>query len=436
VLLVNREIARIDGLVNAQLNAVLHHPDFQRLEAAWRGLCYLTEQTPDDARVQVKVLNVSRKELVRDLVTNANYFDQTWLFRKVYEAEFGTPGGHPYGVLVGDYEFTNHPQDMELLKAVAGVAAAAFAPFVAAAHPSLLELESFAKLEESPDLQHPFTQLDFLGWSTFRSWEDSRFVGLTLPRVLLRRPYADDTHRPDGFRFREQVGARDRSGYLWGNAAFAFAAVLIRAFVRTGWLAGIRGTRRGGEGDGLVTGLPAVPFAADAPGAVPRGPTDAAVTDRQEKELGELGFIPLCRCHDTGLAAFYGNQSVQKPKSYDEAAATANARLSAMLQYILCVSRFAHYLKVIVRDQVGNVTSPEECQDKLNRWLREYTMAPGKGGNETRARRPLSESDVRVFERPDRPGSYYCEIKLRPHFQLDQLAASLRLGTELAPRAT
>jgi type VI secretion system ImpC/EvpB family protein len=439
VRLLSHDVARIDALLNAQLNAILHHPAFQRLEAAWRGLRYLTEQAPAEENLKIRVLSVTWKELTRDLVTNAIDFDQSQLFRKVYSDEFGMPGGEPYGVLLGDYEIRHRPSpehpvdDLGTLSALGSVAAAAFAPFVAGAHPALLELVSFTKLEESPDLQRPFNQLEYLKWKAFRDQEDSRFVGLALPRILLRLPYSDDTGRTDSFRFREDVAAPDRSQYLWGNAAFAFGSVLMRAFVQTGWLAAIRGTRRGVVSDGLVTGLPSHSFGTDRSGLMPKSSTDAAITDVQEKELSELGFIPLCRCQDTGYTTFYGNQSVQKPKTYDEQPATVNARLSAMLQYILCVSRIAHYIKALGRDRVGSYTGPEECQIMLENWLRNYTMSGDRKGEESRARYPLREARVRVVERPEKPGTYYCEIHLRPQYQLDQLAASLRLVTELAP---
>jgi type VI secretion system ImpC/EvpB family protein len=434
----NQEIARLDALLTAQVNAILHHPAFQRLEASWRGLHYLVSQVPEGENIKVRVLDVSWKQLARDF-GRALEFDQSQLFRKVYGEEYDTPGGEPFGVLLGDYAVRHRPDidhpvdDLAVLKGVAGVAAAAFAPFVAAADPALLDLTDFAELELPLNLPRTFDHPDYIAWNAFRESEDARFVGLTLPRVLLRAPYRDDGTRADGFRFREDAAGPDRSGFLWGNAAYAFGAVLARAFAESGWFAAIRGPGRGGEGGGLAPGLPAHSFGLDRPGVAPQGPTDATITDAQEKELGELGFIPLCVCQDAGAAAFYGNQSVQKPARFDEAAATANARLSAMLQYLLCASRFAHYVKVISRDKLGSFAGPAECEDYLRRWLMNYTTANDDAGPELKARHPLREARVQVREHPGKPGSYLCVAHLRPHFQLDQLSAGVKLVTELAP---
>jgi type VI secretion system ImpC/EvpB family protein len=436
--LLNRDIARLDALLTRQVNAILHHPSFQKLEACWRGLHYLVQQTPEGENIKVRILNVTWKELARDL-ERAIEFDQSQLFRKVYGEEFGTPGGEPFGVLLGDYQIRHRPapdhpmDDIATLTAIASVAAAAFAPFIAGVYPAMLDLTSFAELELPLNLPKTFEQLEYVKWKAFRDTEDARFVGLTLPRVLLRLPYKDDSSRVDGFRFREDVEDPSRSKYLWGNAAFAFGAVLVRAFAESGWLAAIRGVQRDVEGGGLVTGLPVHSFSTDKSGVAPKCSTEVVITDAQEKELGDLGFIPLCHCQDTELAAFYGNQSVQKPKQYDELPATINARLSAMLQYMLCIARFAHYLKVIGRDKLGSFIGPSDCEDHLRRWLMKYTTSNENAGPELKAQNPLREAKVQVRERPDKPGSYVCVAHLRPHFQLDQMATAVRLVTELAP---
>jgi type VI secretion system ImpC/EvpB family protein len=436
--LLSRDVARLDDLISRQVNAVLHHPEFQKLEASWRGLRYLVDQAGEAENIKVRVLDLSWKELTRDL-ERALEFDQSQLFRKVYGEEFGTPGGEPYGVLIGDYEVhlrpgPGHPtDDLAVLGMVSQVAAAAFAPFLTAAHPDLLDLGSFTELEKPLNLARIFEQRDYLKWRAFRGTEDARFVGLVLPRVLMRLPYADGAGHVGGFRFHEDVGAPDRSQYLWGNAAYAFAAVLVRAFADCGWLSDIRGVRPGVRGQGLVTGLPVHSFATDKHGVAPKSSTDAHLSPQREKELAELGFIPLCHCPDTELSAFYSNQSVQKPKTYDEPAATANARLSAMLQYMLCTSRFAHYLKVIARDKVGGLAGPGECEALLNRWLMNYITTNDNDDADTKARFPLREARVQVREQPGKPGSYQCVIHLRPHFQLDQVLTTVRLTTELAP---
>jgi type VI secretion system ImpC/EvpB family protein len=434
----NRDIARLDALLSEQVNAILHHSHFQRLEASWRGLHYLVRQVPEGENIKVRVLNLPWRELVRDLERSLE-FDQSQLFRQVYSAEFGTPGGEPFGVLLGDYEIRPHPgpghptDDVAALAAIAGVAAAAFAPFIAAAHPSLLDLDSFTTLERPGNLARTFEQPEYLKWRAFRRLEDARFVGLTLPRVLMRRPYPDGGPRVDGFCFREEVEKPDRSQYLWGSAAYAFGAVLVRAFAQSGWLAGIRGVPPGLDGGGLVSGLPAPAFDTDRAGVAPRCSTDVVITDAQDKVLGELGFLPLCHCQDTEWAAFRGSQSVQQPTAYDEEAATVNARLSAMLPYVFCVARVAHYLKVISRDKLGSFQGPADCEAYLRRWLNGYTNVNENPSLEQRARYPLREARVEVRERPGKPGQYLCVAHLRPHFQLDQMLSAVKLVTELGP---
>jgi type VI secretion system ImpC/EvpB family protein len=433
----NRDIARLDQLLNRQVNAILHHPRFQKLEASWRGLTYLVDQVAEGANIKVRVLDLSWEDLVRDQ-QRALEFDQSQLFRKVYDDEFGTPGGEPFGALLGDYEIhlrpsAEHPtDDVATLGSIASVAAAAFAPFIAAAHPSLLELNSFAGLEKPLDLGRTYAQVEYVKWRALRQQEDTRFVGLTLPRILMRLPYRDDSARPDGFCFREDVETPpDRGGYLWGNAAYAFGAVLVRAFASSGWLASIRSVRRGEEDGGLVTDLPVHSFGTDRLGVAAKISTEVALTDMQDKELGDHGFLPLSPCPDTELSAFHGSQSLQKPQTYNEQTATVNARLSAMLQYMLCVSRFAHYLKVIARDKTGKFLGAAECEDYLRRWLISYTNANDNAGPDIKARHPLREAKVQVREVPGRPGRYTCIAHLRPHFQLDQMVSTVRLVTRL-----
>ena len=429
----NQDIARLDGLLTEQLNAILHHPKFQKLEASWRSLRFLVDHVPENGKevVNIRVLNVSWKELTND-IERAMEFDQSELFRKVYSDEFGSPGGKPFGVLLGDYEIrhrmgTDYPyNDMETLRGIAEVAAASFAPFIAAAHPSffLLESDSFTDLEKPFNLPQVFEDLEYLKWREFRKKEEARFIGLTMPRVLARLPYVDDSSRVDGFRFREEVGAADRRGYLWGNAAYAFGAVLIRAFVSSGWLADIRGTRRGEISGGVVDGLAVHNFSTDKRSVAPKCSTDVIITDAQEKELGGLGFIPLCSCQDTELSAFYGNQSVQEARIFYENSATLNARMSAMLHYILCASRFAHNIKIMARNMTGSLTGLEEIQRRLHSWLQRYassTVSP---------ERPLRFGKVEVKE--EQAGRYACRVFLQPHYQMDQLVSELRLDTTLA----
>jgi type VI secretion system ImpC/EvpB family protein len=437
--MLNHDVARLDAMISRQANAVLHHPRFQRLEASWRGLRYLVEQVKDAEAVKIRVLSVSWQELARD-AERAIEFDQSQLFRKVYGEEFDTPGGKPFGILLGDYEVrpwpsADHPvDDLAVLEAISHVAAAAFAPFVAGVHPAMFGLDQFAELERPLDLPRTFQQLEYLKWRALRDSEDSRFAALTLPRVLMRLPYEDDGSRIDGFAFREEVAGPDRGQYLWGSAVWAFGAVVIRAFTDSGWLADIRGVRRGVEGGGLVKGLPTHSFATDARGLVTKCSTDVIIADQQEQELSELGFIPLCHCPGTEFSAFYGNQSVQKPKKYDEPAATMNARISAMLQYMLCVARFAHYLKIAARDKIGSFVEASECENYLHRWLQQYVTSDTEAAPEVKAQYPLREASVQVREQPGKPGKYQCIAHLWPHFELEELTTSLRVTTELTSR--
>jgi type VI secretion system protein ImpD len=441
--LLNREIAQIDALLSRQINAILHHPSFQRLEASWRGLQFLVGKTPEgepkgQESVKIRVLSATWRELSRDQ-QNALEFDQSQLFRKVYEEEFGTPGGEPYGVLLADYEIhhkpsSHHPyDDLDTLTKLTGVAAASFAPLIAGVHPSFFDLERFTELEKPLDLTRTFEQLEYLKWRSLRQSEDARFVGLTVPRVLMRLPYTDDGSRTDDFRFKEDVEDPSRGQYLWGTAVYAFGSVLIRSFTESGWFASIRGAPRGIDGGGIVTGLPVHSFSTDKLGVAPKVSTDVIITDAQEKELGELGFIPLCHCQDTEYSTFFGNQSIQKPLKYDELPATINARLSSMLQYMFCVSRFSHYVKVISRDKLGALNGAGDCEEYLRKWLMRYTTANDNAGIELKSKYPLREARVALRDRPGKPGSYNCIIHLRPHFQLDQLQMAVKLRTELAP---
>jgi type VI secretion system protein ImpD len=434
--LLSRDIASLDAAISEQVNAILHHPRFQKLEASWRGLYYLAEQTDEESNVRIRVLNLPWKELARDL-ERAVEFDQSQFFRKIYNEEFDTPGGQPFGVLLGDYEIHHRPtaehpiDDVSVLTAVSHVAAAAFAPFIAGVHPSMFGLDHFTDLERPLNLSRSFEQVEYLKWKAFRDTEDSRFTGLTMPRVLMRLPYEDTGDRVDGFRFHEDIARPNQSQYLWGSAAYAFGAVLIRSYSESGWLAGIRGVKRGEESGGLVPNLPVHSFATDRLGIAPKCSTDAVITDDQEQELGELGFIPLCHCMDTEYSAFYGNQSVQKPKKFDEPAITMNARLSSMLQYMLCVARFAHYIKVIARDKIGSFSEASDCEYFLHNWLQQYVTSDSEASTTVKARYPLREASVRVREHPEKPGAYVCIAHLWPHFELDELRTTMRITTEL-----
>lgn len=427
---INARIADIDALLSKQLNAILHTPDFQQLEGSWRGLNYLVQQTETSPTLKLRVLNVDKKDLLKDL-ERASEFDQSALFKKVYEEEYGTFGGAPYSCLLGDYEFSRHPQDLALLEKISEVAAAAHAPFIAAASPQLFNLDSFTDLGTPRDLAKIFDSVEYAKWKSFRESEDARYVALTLPHILMRLPYGPETVPVEAFQFVEDVDGMDHSKYLWSNAAYALGGRITDAFAKYGWTAAIRGV----EGGGLVEGLPTHTFATDEGDVALKCPTEIAITDRREKELADLGSIPLVHCKGRDYAAFFSVQTNQKAKKYDTDAANANARLSTQLQYILAVSRFAHYLKAIMRDKVGSFMTRSDCEYFLNRWISNYVVDPTNVGPEEKARRPLSEARVDVREVPGKPGVYRALAFLKPHFQLDELTVSLRLVAELPPPA-
>jgi type VI secretion system protein ImpC len=427
---INARVAQIDHLISLQLNEILHHPAFQKLEGSWRGIKYLMDQSETSAMLKIRVLNVSKKELLRDL-QRAPEFDQSVMFKKVYEDEFGIFGGEPFGALIGDYEFSKHPEDIELLEKVSQVAAGAHAPFLTAAAPELLNLDSFSQLGDPRDIGKIFDSTEFAKWKSFRASEDSRYVGLTMPRVLMRLPYGKDTKPVDDFNYEEGVDGTDHSKYLWGNAAYALGARLTTAFAQYGWCASIRGV----EGGGLVEGLPTHTFRTDEGDVALKCPTEVAITDRREKELADQGLIPLVHCKGTDYAAFFSVQSANKPKKFDKAAANANARLSAQLPYILAVSRFAHYMKSIMRDKIGGFMSRGQCQTFLTQWIMQYVTDDDQASAATKAKFPLREARIEVSEIPGKPGAYRAIAFLRPHFQLDELTVSLRLVAELPPPA-
>jgi len=422
--------AQIDQKLSTQLNAVMHHPDFQKLEGTWRGLDYLVKQSETSVTLRIKVLNLSKKQLSKDL-ERAVEFDQSALFKKVYEAEYGTLGGHPFGMLVGDYEFTKHPDDVTALQKIAGVAAASHAPFVAAAAPDLLSLQSYTELNQPRDLAKIFQSVDYTQWRSFRESEDARYVALTMPRVLSRLPYGRDTKPIDEFNFEETVDGTDHDKYLWMNAAWAFAARTTDAFAKDGWFMRTRGV----EGGGKVEGLPVHVFK-EAGGKAMKCPTEVVIPDRREAELSDLGFLPLLHCKNTDFAAFLGTQTAQKPKKYFDTSANANAELSTKLNYMMCVSRFAHYLKVMARDKIGSFAERGDMERWMNSWINNYVIEnPEDAGDEMRAKHPLRAAQISVTEVKGKPGYYQAVAHLRPHFQLEGLNTSMRLVAELPQQA-
>ena len=428
---IDARVAELDQLISDQLSAIMHAPEFQKLEGSWTGLNYLVKNTATGQNLKVKVLNVTKKELIKDFQA-ALEFDQSAMFKKIYEEEFGTFGGAPFGALLGDFEVTRQPEDMYFVEQMSHIAAAAHAPFISAASPELFGLETYSDLGKPRDLSKVFDTVEYAKWKSFRESEDARYVGLTLPRFLGRLPFnPKDGITVEGFNFVEDVDGTDHSKYLWCNAAYAFGAKLTSAFENFGWCAAIRGV----EGGGLVEDLPTHTFKTDEGEVALKCPTEIAITDRREKELSDLGFISLVHCKNTDYAAFFGAQSAQKAKKYNTDSANANAVLSAQLQYIFAVSRIAHYMKAMMRDKIGSFAAASNVEDFLNRWLTQYVLLDDNASQEAKAQFPLREASVQVSEVPGRPGVYRAVSFLRPHFQLDELSVSLRLVAEL-PQST
>jgi type VI secretion system protein ImpC len=428
---IKQRIAEIDQTVSDQLNAIMHSEAFQALEAAWRGLHYLVMNSETGTMLKLRLLSASKKELLADL-EKATEFDQSALFKKIYEEEYGTFGGNPFSVLVGDYHFGRSPQDVAMLEQISHVAAAAHAPFLTAASPALFDMDRFTELSVPRDLAKQFESTELIKWRSFRDSEDSRYVTLTLPRVLLRLPYGPKTVPVDEFDFVEDVDGKNHDKYLWGNSAYALAQRITDAFAKYKWCAAIRGV----EGGGLIEGLPAHIFPTDDGDLALKCPTEVSITDRRENELNNLGFLAICHRKNSDQAAFFGGQTTNKPKVYNTSEANANARISSMLPYMLASSRFAHYLKVIMRDKIGSFMTRENVQKYLNTWLSDYILLNDNAPQNVKAAYPLREGRVDVFDIPGKPGSYNAVVFLKPHFQLDELTVSIRLVAELpAPAA-
>jgi type VI secretion system protein ImpC len=423
---IGTRIAEIDRLISLQLNEVLHHPSFQKLEATWRGIKHLLDQSETSDNLKIKLLNVSKKDLLRDL-QRAPEFDQSAFFKKVYEEEFGVFGGAPFAAMVGDYEFGRSGEDVELLERVSQVASAAHAPFLSAASPELLNLSEYQQMTGIRDISKVFDSTEYAKWKSFRASDDSRYVALTLPHVLMREPYGKETRQIDEFAFEEGVDGKDHSKYLWGNAAYALAARLTQSFAKYGWTAAIRGV----EGGGLVEGLATHNFRTDEGDVALKCPTEVSITDRREKELADQGLVPLVHCKGTDYAAFFSVQTANKPKAYDKPEANANARLSAQLPYMLAMSRFAHYLKAMMRDKLGSTMSRVQAEQYLNQWIANYVVMDDNASATSKAEKPLREARIEVVEVAGKPGALRAVAFLRPHFQLDELTVSLRLVADL-----
>ena len=423
---IKQRVAEIDQIVSDQLNAIMHSPEFQTLESAWRGLHYLVMNSETGTMLKLRLLNATKKELLSDL-EKATEFDQSALFKKVYEEEYGTFGGNPFSVLIGDYEFGRVPQDISMLEQISHVAAAAHAPFITAASPKLFDWDSFTELAVPRDLAKQFESTELIKWRAFRDSEDSRYVTVTLPHILLRLPYGPKTVPVDEFDFVEDVDGKDHTKYLWGNSAYALAQRITDAFSKYQWCAAIRGV----EGGGLIEGLPVHIFETEDGDLAMKCPTEVSITDRRENELNNLGFVAICHRKNSDQAAFFGGQTANKPKLYNTNDANANARISSMLPYVLAASRFAHYIKVIMRDKIGSFMTKENVASYLNTWISDYVLLNDDASQSVKAAYPLRQARVDVFEVPGKPGSYSAVVFLKPHFQLDELTVSIRLVAEL-----
>ena len=418
-------IAALDRLISEQVNEVLHHDKFQRLESSWRNLDKLvTENELTSSRV--RVFNCHRAELERDF-RRAPGFDQSVFFKHVYESEYGTLGGSPYTFLVGDMEFGRSPMDIQFLRDMSAVAAMAHAPFLASSAPALFDLDSFTEFDRPIDIAKIFDTSEMASWNSLRDSPDSRYLALTAPRTLVRLPWGPDTAPVEGMDFVEDVDGEDHRKYLWGPSSWALAGQIMKSFSEFGWPSAIRGTETGGK----VANLPLHTFPSLSGANITKCPTETTVTDRREKELSDQGIISLCHARNTDYAVIFSGSTVNRPQRYVEEEANANARLSASLPYILACARFAHYLKAIMRDKIGGFTSRDEVQRFLNGWIAQYVTSDDSASHATKARYPLREARVEVQDIPGKPGAYTAIAHLRPHFQLEELTASLRLVAEL-----
>lgn len=426
IVFIGKIIAEKNAKLESELNEIVHNPVFLEFEGNWRSIEYLIKKSISSDHLKIRILNISKEELIKDL-KSASEFDQSQLFKKVYEYEYGTAGGTPYSCLVGSYYFDRSNVDIFLLNKIAGVAAAAHAPFLAAADPKMMDLENFTDLYIPRDLKNIFDTTDAIKWNSFREQEDSRYVSLVLPRVLIRAPYNDSENPADGISFNEVNVADSNEFYCWGNPAFVLAERISNSVFEYNWPAAIRGV----EGGGVVEGLPVHNFKTTYGDIVMKNPVEIAITDRREKELSDLGFISLCHIKGTDKAVFFGGQTTQKPKKYFNSDATANAALSARLPYLLAASRFAHYIKAIMRDKIGSFQSGEDVKKYLSRWIANYVLLNDTSSQELKAEIPLREAKIEIKDDPDNPGGYKAFIFIRPHFQMEELTASIRLVAKL-----
>lgn len=421
-------ISEIDRKMTEQINLIMHHDDFKSLEGSWRGLYHLVSNTETDETLKLRVLNIKKAEVAKTIKKfKGTNWDQSPLFKKLYEEEYGTAGGEPYGCLVGDYYFNHTTQDVAILKGMAQIAAASHCPFIAGPDPSLMNMDSWQELSNPRDLTKIFQSPEYAPWRSLRESEDSKYLALAMPRFLSRQPYSIKDNPIDEFNFDEDTGGADHSKFVWSNSAYAMATNINQAFKTFGWCSSIRGAESGG----MVEGLPCHTFNTDDGGVAMKCPTEIAITDRREAELAKNGMMPLIHWKNTDYAVFIGAQTLHKPAEYDDPDATANANLSARLPYLFAICRFAHYLKCIVRDKVGSFAEREDMQKYLNKWIMQYVTSDSTASQEMKARYPLAAAEVQVEDIEGNPGYYSAKFFLRPHYQLEGLTVSLRLVSKL-----
>jgi type VI secretion system protein ImpC len=422
-------IAEIDQKLTTQINAILHNERFQQVESAWRGLHYLVSNTESDEMLKIRVMNISKKDLGKTLKKyKGASWDQSPIFKKLYEQEYGQLGGEPYGCLVGDYHFDHTPGDVELLGQMAQIAAASHAPFIAGGSPALMGMDSWQELANPRDLGKIFAAPDYAAWRSLRESDDAKYIGLAMPRFLARVPYGAKSNPVEEFEFEEETGAGDHSRYTWANAAYAMAVNINRSFKNYGWCSSIRGVESGGA----VEGLPVHPAPSDEGGVDMKCPTEIAISDRREAEHANCGFMPLIHRKNSDTAAFIGAQSLQKPAEYSDTDATANARISARLPYLFASCRFAHFLKCMVRDKVGSFKERADMERYLSDWIMGYVLGnPENAGDTLKAQKPLAGAEVKVEEVEGNPGYYSARFHLRPHYQLEGVNVTLSLVSRL-----
>ena len=434
---IRQAIKQIDERMSRQLAQIMHNDQFQKLEGSWRGLHHLVMNSETSKQLKLRMLNISKRELFKDL-DKAVEFDQSQIFKKLYEDEFGMPGGEPFGALIGDYEMTNHPEDIDMLEKISGVCAAAHCPFISAADPALFGFEDWTDLTKPRDIEKIFMGKKYTKWNSFRNTDDSRYVTLVMPRVLARLPYGASTKPIEEFGYEEveldasgEAKKTSHRDYCWMNAAYVMGTNMTRASAETNWCTAIRGMENGGK----VDGLPVHNFLSDDGDLDAKCPTEIGITDRREAELSKEGFLPLCHYKNTDYSVFFGAQTCQRPLKYDRPEATANAAISARLPYIMAASRIAHFLKCIARDKIGSFLERKDMEDFLKRWIANYVLEDPSPSPEMKARYPLAEARITVEEIPGAPGSYNAVAMLRPWLQLEELTTSLRMVAKLPQKA-